>query len=111
MIATTSKPPRFSPGQIIQHRRYRYRGVIVDVDRRCSAGEAWYQSNATQPDRNQPWYHVLVDQSRTTTYVAEENLQTDPSGAPVEHPLVDDFFDDYADGRYVRNGQPWPGSA
>jgi len=99
--------PRFRPGELIQHRRYGYRGVIVDFDPRCMADEAWYQANQTQPDRDQPWYHVLVDGAAHTTYVAQENLEPDPSGAPVRHPLVDYFFSEFRDGVYRRNDTPW----
>ncbi len=58
------KDPLYHPGQIVRHRRYGYRGVVVDSDLTCKADEAWYQSNQTQPDRNQPWYHVLNDTPR-----------------------------------------------
>ena len=50
--------PKFFPGQIVRHKRYGYRGVVVDFDTTCQADETWYQSDNTQPVRNQPWYHV-----------------------------------------------------
>jgi len=101
--------PVFEPGQVICHRRYGYRGVIVDRDARCMADEAWYKKNQTQPDQNQPWYHVLVDQSTACTYVASQNLVADPSGTPIDHPLLQHFFSGFKDGHYVRNDEPWPG--
>lgn len=107
MIAIATKRPQYSPGQIVRHRRYAYRGVVVAVDQRCMADEDWYQSNATRPDRKQPWYHVLVDAALSTTYVAEENLLSDPAGKPIDHPLLEQFFDGYVEGRYVRNEEPW----
>ena len=94
--------PLFHLGQVIHHRRYDYRGVIIALDARCEADEAWYQSNQTQPDREQPWYHVLVDQARHTTYVAQENLEPDPSGGPVEHPMLSRFFKSFFRGCYHR---------
>ncbi len=69
------KDPLYHPGQIVRHRRYGYRGVVVDSDLTCKADEAWYQSNQTQPDRNQPWYHVLVDGTSNTTYAAQTSLE------------------------------------
>lgn len=102
------KRPVFEPGQLVRHRRYGYRGVVVDRDARCQADEEWYQKNQTQPDRNQPWYHVLVDGSSTCTYAASENLIADLSGLPIDHPLVAYFFSEFKDGEYVRNGNPWP---
>ena len=101
--------PRFGPGELVRHKRYGYRGVVVHADPRCLGDDEWYYSNQTQPDRNQPWYHVLVDGSSTTTYPAQENLEPDQSGEPVDHPLVDHFFGEFRDGRYVRNDEPWVG--
>lgn len=99
--------PRFHVGRLIRHRRYGYRGVIVAFDPACKADEAWYQSNQTQPDRDQPWYHVLVHGGPQTTYAAEENLQMDSNPEPVEHPLLAEFFSGFTDGRYIRNKKPW----
>ena len=101
------RPPRFEPGQLVFHCRYRYRGVVVHVDLSCQADGAWYYKNLTQPDRNQAWYHVLVHASTSTTYAAEENLTVDESGDPVSHPLVETFFGGFHNGRYARNGEPW----
>lgn len=101
--------PLFEPGQLVRHRRYGYRGVVVDGDASCQADDAWYQKNQTQPDRDQPWYHVLVDGTSTCTYAAEENLEPDPSGLPISHPLLPHFFGAFEDGHYIRNDQPWPG--
>ena len=100
--------PRFGPGELVRHRRYHYRAVVVQVDPCCQADEAWYHSNQTQPDRSQPWYHLLVHDSASNTYAAEGNLATDPSQEQVNHPLVDRFFSDFWHGRYVRNDRPWP---
>ena len=93
---------QFQIGDVIHHRRYGYRGVIVEVDQTCQADEQWYQSNQTQPARDQPWYHVLVDQSDHTTYVAQENLEPDTTGRPVEHPLLDRFFSAFFQGRHYK---------
>ncbi len=100
-------PPRFVPGQVVRHRRYGYRGVVVHVDTTCRADDNWYHKNLTQPGRNQAWYHVLVHASTGTTYAAEENLNGDDSGDPVSHPLVEMFFAGFQDGQYTRNDNPW----
>lgn len=109
MIHFADTKPKFAPGQLVRHCRYRYRGVVVAADPRCLADHQWYISNRTQPDQNQPWYHVLVDGTGTTTYAAESNLNEDDLGGPVDHPLVTQFFDGFRDGRHVRNDRPWPG--
>lgn len=92
---------RFSPGQLVCHKRYGYRGVVADLDSKCMADDAWYVKNQTQPVRNQPWYHVLVDGSDATTYAAQENLEPDHSGEPVSHPLVQRIFVGFEGGRYI----------
>ena len=52
---------RFRVGQPIQHKRFAYRGVIVDVDPVFCGTEAWYEAMATsRPPKDRPWYHVLV---------------------------------------------------
>ena len=100
--------PFFQPGDLIRHQRYGYRGVVVALDLSCQASEQWYRSNQTQPARNQPWYHVLVDRSLTTTYAAQTSLAPDESKIPIAHPLVATFFCDFVNGQYVRNSTPWP---
>lgn len=105
---TDLEEAHFEPGQIIRHRRYGYRGVVVDVDPECRAGDVWHQSNQSQPERDQPWYHVLVHNSMQVTYAAQSSLEIDPAGDEVIHPYVPYFFSEYRDGFYVRNDQPWP---
>ena len=53
----------FTPGTLVQHKKYSYRGVIVAFDRNCLAPDSWYLKNKTQPKKNQPWYHVFVHKS------------------------------------------------
>jgi heat shock protein HspQ len=107
--AEAQERPVFEPGQLVRHRRYGYRGVIVERDDACQADDEWYARNQTQPDREQPWYHVLVDGTSSSTYAASQNLVADPGGLPIDHPLVPYFFARFSDGRYERNDEPWPG--
>lgn len=100
----------FVPGQLVKHRRYSYRGVVVACDLTCQAQDDWYFGNRTQPDRYQPWYHVLVHGSQQVTYAAQTSLQEDDAGRQVIHPLLKRFFSSFEDGHYVRNDEPWPKS-
>lgn len=99
---------RFQIGQLVRHKRYGYRGVIVSVDSECRADEDWYQANQTQPDRDQPWYHVLADGSDQVFYPAQTSLEEDASVDEVENPYVKHFFSEFLDGVYVRNDRPFP---
>ena len=104
MIAFNRPQPVFEIGQLVVHRRYNYRGVVVACDDECQAPDEWYQANKTQPDRHQPWYHVLVHGSSKTTYVAERNLVPAADRGPIEHPLLDTFFTHLEGGAYAPKG-------
>ena len=100
----TDQDAKFSVGQLIHHRLFDYRGVIVDVDPTFQNSEEWYEQVArTRPPKDQPWYHVLVNDNVHTTYVAERNLEPDESSEPIRHPLLHDFFNAFEDGHYVSN--------
>ena len=101
--------PKFEPGDVIEHLRYKYRGVIVEFDSTCKTPNDWYQSNQTQPERNQPWYHILVHGNHKVTYVAQSNLQYDRSNDQVVHGMINLFFSGYNknDHKYIRNEVQW----
>ena len=93
---------KFAVGQIIHHKRFDYRGVIIDADATFQGTDEWYETVAkSRPPKNQPWYHVLVDGSDHQTYVAERNLEPDETCKPVSHPFVSILFDEMRDGRYL----------
>lgn len=116
MIKFAAPEPRFSLGQLVRHRRYGYRGVVVALDRICHAPDWWYERNQTRPKRNQAWYHVLVDQasrpgeSGAATYAAESSLLPAETSDPINHPLVDQYFSAFDGQRYRRNDRAWPGN-
>jgi heat shock protein HspQ len=101
-IETKTALAKFDVGDLIQHRLFDYRGVIVDVDPVFMLSEEWYEQVArSRPPKDQPWYRVLVHHSNDETYVAERNLAHDPSIEPIVHPLLSEFFTAFDDGRYV----------
>ncbi len=99
MVAFESK---FAVGQLIHHKLYDYRGVLVDVDPLFSGTEEWYEQMAlTRPPRNEPWYYVLVHGAVHTAYAAEQNLEPDSSEEPINHPEVNDYFCRFENGLYI----------
>ncbi len=95
---------KFSVGELIHHRLFDYRGVIIDMDRNFQATEQWYQAVAkSRPPKNRPWYHVLVHESVHSTYVAEQNLEPDENLEAIVHPMLENFFSSFDNGRYIRN--------
>ena len=102
--AESQRHAQFSVGQVIHHRLFEYRGVVVDVDPTFQGTEEWYEAVArSRPPRDQPWYHVLVHGAEHATYVAERNLEAAPSDEPIDHPLLAAYFDAFRDGRYQRS--------
>jgi heat shock protein HspQ len=94
---------RFSVGDCVHHVRFGYRGVVFDVDATFQGTDEWYEEVArSRPPRDAPWYHVLPDGAEHSTYVAERHLELDTVGTPIAHPLVEELFDAFEDGRYRR---------
>ncbi len=102
------QPSRFYPGDLVSHRTYGYRGIIVDVDLQCQATDVWYYGNQMQPNRQQPWYHLLIHDSDHVTYVAENHITLDLKQKIITHPLLNVFFAQSRAGQYIRNEHPWP---
>lgn len=101
----TTASAQFAVGQLVRHRLFNYRGVIVDVDATFQLSDEWYEEMArSRPPKDKPWYHVLVHDSDHATYVAERNLDLNTSGLPIRHPLLSRFFAAFQDGRYQRVG-------
>ena len=93
---------KFAIGQLVRHRLFDYRGVIVSVDLTFQLSSEWYEQVAkTRPPKDQPWYRVLVHDTEQVTYVAERNLEPDESGEPIEHPQLFKFFNEFRDGYYL----------
>jgi heat shock protein HspQ len=102
-ITMTTARAQFSVGQLVEHKLFSYRGVIVDVDPQFQGTEEWYEhATYTHPPKDEPWYRVLVHDSDRETYVAERNLEPDASDRPVNHPALSAFFSHFRDGVYIR---------
>ena len=99
-----NKLPVFSIGDIVRHRLYPFRGVIVDVDPEFDNTEEWYAAipEDIRPEREQPFYYLLAENSETyySAYVSQQNLLSDIENGPVNHPDIDDVFDGFEEGRY-----------
>jgi heat shock protein HspQ len=75
-----SSKAKFCVGQLIHHKLFDYRGIILGVDLEFKSTDEWYEEVAkSRPPKDEPWYHVLIHQKGYQTYVAEQNLQLDPA--------------------------------
>jgi len=97
--------PIFNIGDVVKHRLYQFRGVIVDIDPEFANSEEWYQSipKDSRPKKDQPFYHLLAENSETfySAYVSQQNLLPDSESGPIHHPDIDNLFSDVSDGRYI----------
>ena len=95
---------RFGIGDVVRHKIFDFRGVIFDVDPVFANSEEWYESipEALRPSKDQPFYHLLAENSDSSyvAYVSQQNLVTDESDEPVDHPAIATMFDAHEGGRY-----------
>jgi heat shock protein HspQ len=95
---------RFAIGDVLKHKLFDFRGVVFDIDPVFANSEEWYEAipQDMRPRRDQPFYHLLAENedSSYVAYVSQQNLLADSEGGPVDHPSVDQLFEDFADGRY-----------
>jgi heat shock protein HspQ len=95
---------RFAIGEVVRHRIFDFRGIIFDVDPEFSNSEEWYEAipEELRPPKNQPFYHLLAENSETAyvAYVSQQNLITDDSDEPIDHPAIADMFERIEGGRY-----------
>jgi heat shock protein HspQ len=75
---------QFAIGQVVKHRIYDFRGVIVDVDPEFNNTEEWWLAipEDVRPRKDQPFYHLLAENETTAyeAYVSEQNLLIDETG-------------------------------
>jgi len=94
----------FNLGQVVQHRLYGFRGVIVDVDPEFANSDEWWEKIPTElrPSKNQPFYHLLAENDVSTyeAYVSQQNLIPDQSDEPLAHPDVAQLFGGFETGQY-----------
>jgi heat shock protein HspQ len=99
-----SRNAKFGIGQVVKHRFYPFRGVIFDVDPVFDNTEEWWRSIPAEvrPAKEQPFYHLYAENedSQYVAYVSEQNLMSDESGEPVQHPQVSEAFERTEDGKY-----------
>lgn len=98
------KSPLFCIGDIVRHRHYPFRGVIVDVDPEFDNTDEWYNAipEDVRPAKEQPFYHLLAENADSyySAYVSQQNLTADTDGGPVGHPDVEEVFESLENGRY-----------
>ncbi|HEX4762388.1 MAG TPA: heat shock protein HspQ [Sphingomicrobium sp.] len=95
---------RFAIGEVVRHRIFDFRGVIFDVDPVFANSDEWYEAipEAIRPRKDQPFYHLLAENAETSyvAYVSQQNLVTDETDEPIDHPAIATMFERLEGGRY-----------
>ena len=96
---------RFNVGDVVRHRLFDFRGVVFDIDPVFANTDEWYDAipEDVRPRKDQPFYHLLAENAESSyvAYVSQQNLVTDDSDEPVDHPAIRGLFDTTDDGRYL----------
>ena len=96
---------RFAIGDVVRHRLLGFRGVIFDIDPVFANSEEWYQAipEDMRPNKAQPFYHLLAENNDGSyiAYVSQQNLLTDDSDEPIDHPAIPGLFEGFSEGRYA----------
>ena len=104
-IPQTMALARFAIGEVVRHRLLDFRGVIFDVDAEFANSQEWYDAipEAMRPSKDQPFYHLLAEnmESSYVAYVSQQNLVSDDSDEPIDHPAIGSLFDRFDEGRYL----------
>ena len=105
---------KFGLGDVVRHRLFPFRGVVVDVDAEFANTEEWYEAipEDIRPHKDQPFYHLLAENEEAYygAYVSEQNLLPDAENGPVGHPELKDSFEGFDGERYPlkRGGETRP---
>ncbi len=95
---------RYAIGDVVRHRLFPFRGVVVDVDPEFANTEEWWLAipERIRPAKDQPFYHVLAENETSyyTAYVSEQNLLPDAHNGAVGHPQAAEIFDSFDGRRY-----------
>ena len=105
IILMTYGMAKFTIGEIVRHRLYPFRGVVIDVDPEFDNTDEWYESIPAEvrPHKDQPFYHLLAENADSyyTAYVSQQNLVADSENGPVGHPDIEELFEGIEGERYT----------
>lgn len=87
------KIAKFNIGDLVIHKRIRYRAIVVDIDPLFQASGSYNpQADKHEFATRNPWYRLLVDDSSQMTYVEECLLIPDTSQQPINNPNIGNYL-------------------
>lgn len=73
---------KFNLGEVVLHKQQGYRALVIDIDPVFQPSGRYNPQTSIRAFAHQhPWYRLLVDNSRQTTYVEESQLMLDPNAS------------------------------
>jgi len=104
-VAPSVVHARFGLGEVVRHKLFGFRGVVFDIDPEFANTDEWYEAipEDVRPAKDQPFYHLLAENAEGSyiAYVSQQNLVTDESEEPIDHPAIAGLFGAYQDGKYT----------
>ncbi len=95
---------KFTLGEIVRHKVFPFRGVVIDVDPEYANTEEWWNAIPPEirPDRDQPFYHLLAENEETeyVAYVSEQNLVHDEDETPLRNQNIGRILDKSPSGEW-----------
>ncbi|XP_015911449.1 uncharacterized protein [Parasteatoda tepidariorum] len=102
---------KYRVGQVVRHRKWNYRGVIIGWDEKARAPIEWLEQMHGKENphwRDMPNYSILVDTRDRLipqlTYVPQENIEI-ITDTQVIHPMIELHFERFDGIRYLP--RPW----
>jgi len=101
---------QFRVGQVVKHKKWGYRGVIIAWDEEARAPQNWLEEmHKNNPEwKTQPNYAILVDTrdrpAPQITYVPQENIEV-IKHTKILHPSTEDYFENFDGSQYL--ARPW----
>lgn len=91
---------RYNVGQIVYDKDSDHRGVVCDVDMEHTHPRQQARRDKQDKQSDEPRYHVLMDGCDIKSYVGQSQLTASTDVAPINHPLVLEYFKRFEDGSY-----------
>jgi len=89
-----TKLAKFNIGDLVVHKRFGYRAVIIDADPLFQASGRYNpQAFKREFSMRNPWYRLLVDSSSQMTYVEECFLVLDKSQQAIDNPHIGHYLE------------------
>jgi len=94
---------KYTLGEIVRHKDLGLRGVIIEMDDKfVGTDEMYNEMEDTKPEKNQPWYQVIIDGEEDISYIPERLLIRDDAPEPIRSSLIPDLFHKFENGKYSR---------